>query len=98
MKKEFLNKNSAIEAVNKLGEEELLFLNRLIVERLKLFSQAKSTWMMSNFNVGEKVCFTDPAGDLKTGIILRLNKKTVSIKTDDGHSWNVAPSLLRKIK
>lgn len=32
------------------------------------------------------------------GMVLRLNKKTISIATDDGHQWNVAPGLLRLIK
>ena len=29
---------------------------------------------------------------------MRLNKKTVSVATDDGHQWNVAPGLLRLLK
>lgn len=98
MKNNYFDKNSAIEAVSKLNEEELLFLDRLIVERLKLISQAKSTVMMSNFHVGERVCFTACTGNLKRGVILKLNKKTASIKTDDGNLWNVAPALLKKIK
>ena len=32
------------------------------------------------------------------GVVLRLNKKMVSVDTGDGHRWNVAPSLLRLIK
>jgi hypothetical protein len=30
--------------------------------------------------------------------VLRLNKKTVSITNQDGHQWNVAPSLLHLVK
>ncbi|HSY09275.1 MAG TPA: hypothetical protein VK820_12150 [Steroidobacteraceae bacterium] len=29
-------------------------------------------------------------------MISRYNKKTVSIVTDDGHRWNVAPQLLQR--
>jgi hypothetical protein len=32
------------------------------------------------------------------GIVLRLNKKTVSIATDDGHQWNVGPGMLRLVQ
>jgi hypothetical protein len=32
------------------------------------------------------------------GLVLRLNKKSVSIVTDDGHQWNVAPGLLSLIR
>jgi hypothetical protein len=32
------------------------------------------------------------------GIVPRLNKKTVSVATDNGHQWNVASGLLRLVK
>ncbi len=89
---------SAIEAIKQLDEEDLLFLNRLIVERLKLISQAKSTTLMASFSKGDRVGFQAPDGRMLEGIVLRLNKKTVSIDTDDGHQWNVAPGLLRLIQ
>ncbi len=85
---------SAIEAVKRLNEDDLLFLNRLIVERLKLISQARSTSLMASFTKGDRVRFKTPDGRMLEGIVLRLNKKTVSITTGDGHQWNVAPGLL----
>ncbi|WP_222105201.1 hypothetical protein [Denitromonas halophila] len=88
---------SAIEAIKRLNEDDLLFLNRLIVERLKLISQAKSTMLMGSFTVGDRVGFQAADGQGLEGIVLRLNKKTVSIVTDDGHQWNVAPGLLHLI-
>jgi len=48
---------SAVEAIKQLGEDDLLFLNRLIVERLKLISQAKSTSQMAHFSIGDLVSF-----------------------------------------
>jgi hypothetical protein len=89
---------SAVEAIKQLNEEDLLFLNRLIVERLKLISQAKSTSLMANFSKGDRVGFRTPDGQEIEGIVLRLNKKTVSIATDDDHQWNVAPGLLHLIQ
>jgi hypothetical protein len=93
-----IDRLSAVEAIKRLGEEDLLFLNQLIVERLKLISQARSTSLMANFTVGDRVCFQAPDGRTLEGIVLRLNKKTVSVATDDGHQWNVAPGLLRLLK
>ncbi len=86
---------SAVEAIKRLGEEDLLFLNQLIIARLKLISQARSTAQMANFHLGDLVSFQTEDGQVIQGKILRLNKKTVSIKTGDGHRWNVAPGLLR---
>lgn len=85
---------SAVEAIKRLDEEDLLFLNRLIVERLKLISQARSTSQMGAFHIGDLVSFQTQDGQVIQGEVLRLNKKTVSIRTDDGQRWNVAPGLL----
>ena len=89
-----IDRDSAIAAIKRLNEEDLLFLNRLIVERLKLISQAKSTSLMASFTRGDRVSFQAPDSRTIEGIILRLNKKTISVVTDDGHQWNVAPGLL----
>ena len=88
---------SAIEAIKRLNEDDLLFLNRLIVERLKLISQARATSLMISFTRGDRVSFQTADGRMFEGIVMRLNKKTVSVATDDGHQWNVAPGLLRLI-
>jgi hypothetical protein len=50
---------------------------------------------MTSFAKGDQVGFQAPDSGMLEGMLLRLNKKTVSIATDDGHQWNVAPSLLR---
>ncbi len=88
------DRNAAVEAIRHLGEEDLHFLNRLIVERLKLIAQARSTSLMSRFNIGDRVGFQSSSGEWKSGIVQKLNTKTISILTDKGHSWNVSPGLL----
>jgi hypothetical protein len=93
-----MDRISAVEAIKRLSEEDLLFLNRLIVERLKLISQAKSTCLMAGFTRGDRVGFQAPDGRSLQGIVLRLNKKTVSVATEDGHQWHVAPGLLRMVQ
>ena len=92
---EWINRADAAEAIRKLNEDDLHFLNRLIVERLKLISQARSTVMLAHFSVGDRVSFPAATGDWKVGVIIRLNKKTASIATDDGQRWNVHPGYLR---
>ena len=72
-------------------------MNRLVIEQLKMINQEKSTTQMKRFNIGESVQFTDSDGVKKKGVIIKLNKKTVSIHTDDGESWNVAPGFLEEI-
>ncbi|MBN2211208.1 MAG: hypothetical protein JW709_07415 [Sedimentisphaerales bacterium] len=92
---ELADRNALSEAVRQLNEQDLRYLNRLIVERLKLIGQARSTAMMAHFSVGDRVNFDSHTGDLITGVIIRLNKKTASIATDNGEKWNVHPGFLR---
>ena len=93
-----IDRVSTVEAIKQLDEEDLLFLNRLIVERLKLISQARATTLMTSFTKGDRVAFQALNGRTLEGIVLRLNKKTISVATDDGHQWNVAPGLLRLVQ
>jgi hypothetical protein len=95
---EIVDRASAVEAIKRLNEEDLLFLNRLIVERLKLISQARATTLMTSFTKKDRVGFQAPDGRMLEGTVLRLNKKTVSVVTDDGHQWNVSPGLLHLIR
>jgi hypothetical protein len=90
-----LTKNKIDDVVKTLNEQELRYLNRQVVERLKLISQAHSTVAMSNFSIGDKVSFTASDGSLIEGKIFKLNKKTVSIKTAEEVQWNVSPQLLQ---
>jgi len=90
----YVNCKDIIKMIERLTEEDLIFLNRTIVERLKLISQAKSTMVMSNFHIGDRVKFQTSSGEQKRGFIIRLNKKTVSIRTEDNMDWNVSPGLL----
>jgi len=46
--------------------------------------------------IGKRVTFHPAGRPPVTGIITRYNKKTVSILTEDGQRWNVAPSFLER--
>lgn len=37
-----------------------------------------------------------PVRAVKRGMVLRLNKKTASVRTDEGQNWNVSAGLLSK--
>jgi hypothetical protein len=91
---ELVDRAAAAETIRRMNEEDLRFLNRLIVERLKLIGQARSTSMLARFSVGDRVSFQSTFGERKVGVIIRLNKKTASITTDDGQQWNVHPGFL----
>jgi hypothetical protein len=91
---ELTDRTGAAEAIRRMNENDLRFLHRLIVERLNLISQARSTAMLARFSLGDRVSFQISDGQRKTGDIVRLNKKTASVRTDDGQQWNVHPAFL----
>ncbi|MEY2342073.1 hypothetical protein AB4090_08190 [Acidithiobacillus sp. IBUN Pt1247-S3] len=92
------NRVSAVEAIKRLGEEDLLFLNHLIVERLQLIAQERTTTLMISFTRGDRVSFQGPDGLTHEGVVLRLNKKTISVLTERRQQWNVAPALLQLVQ
>ena len=53
---------------------------------------------MTSFTKGDRVGFQAPDGRMLEGMVLRINKKTISVATDDGRQWNVAPGLLRLVQ
>ena len=81
--------------IDRLSEAELIDLNRRIVERLRMVQTLRSHQQMMKFSVGQRVRFEPPGHGALVGMITRYNRKTVTVITDDGGQWNVAPTLLR---
>lgn len=82
--------------IDALTESELVDLNHRIVARLRFMRQLDAHATMLEFRIGERVTFHPDGRPAVTGMITRYNKKTVSIVTDDGHRWNVAPHFLER--
>ncbi len=76
-------------------EEELVHLNRLIVERVRLMQQVKAHRAMTQFRVGQRVKFNSNAGQPVVGTLAKYNRKSVTVVTADGHSWTVSPTFLQ---
>jgi len=83
--------------IDKLTEEELIDLNHRIVERLRFLSQMRAHSKMLDFRIGDRVTFQPEGRQPVVGMLTRYNKKTVTVITDSGQHWNVAPGLLRKV-
>ena len=77
-----------------LTEAELIDLNHRIVARLRFLRELAAHSTMLEFRIGERVTFHPDGRPSVTGMITRYNKKTVSIITDQGQRWNVAPQFL----
>lgn len=84
--------------LSKMTEEELVDLNRRVVERLKHIHQIKRYQELARFSVGDTVSFTPQCNHVVVGTIVRLNQKTATVATKDGSSWRVSPALLSKVE
>lgn len=84
--------------INHLTEAELTSLNRKIIERLKFITLIQNQHEMMQFSPGEKISFEPPGRGRMVATLVRFNKKTVSVITENGEKWNVSAHLLSKIK
>jgi hypothetical protein len=84
--------------IDRLSEEELVDLNNRIVERLRFIRQARAHHAMQQFRIGELVYFEPDGRGRIEGVIVRYNKKSVSVLTADGQQWRVSPGFLRKVE
>ena len=82
--------------IDKLSEEDLIDLNHRIVERLRFLNQMRAHSQMLDFKIGDRVTFQPQGRPPVVGMLTRYNKKTVTVITDSGQHWNVAPGFLRK--
>jgi len=84
--------------IDHLTTEELIALNHRIVERLKMLESMQAHESMMQFHPGARVSFDSPQQGRLTGTIMKFNRKTVTVVTDNGQRWNISPHLLSATK
>lgn len=84
--------------IDRLTEAELIELNHRIVERLRFLHQMRAHGTMLNFSIGEHVTFTPDGRSPVTGMLVKYNKKTVTVVSEEGQRWNVSPTFLNRVK
>ena len=53
--------------------------------------------VLLDFKIGDRVSFQPEGRGTIVGILTRYNKKTVTVISEAGERWNVAPMFLRKV-
>jgi hypothetical protein len=84
--------------IDTMSHDELVRLNHRIVERLKFLESMRTHKEMMQFSPGDPICFEPPGREKQFGILVKYNKKTVTVITESGERWNVSPHLLTKIE
>ena len=85
--------------LDKLNKEELIVLNRAIVKRIKIMNDLQRLRANAAFNRGNRVSWHDHEGIYRTGHVLRINTKTISVEEegDPEGIWRIPASLLHKL-
>lgn len=81
--------------IDHLSVEELMKLNGRIVDRIRYLQQLKTRAHLDRFEVGDRVFFQSDGRRIE-GVVVRVNRKTVSIKTSDSQG-TIHPRLLTKL-
>ena len=81
--------------IDRLDEAALLELHDRIVGRLQLLDLEKTARALRQIKIGGRVMFEGPDNTLVSGIVVRRNRKTLSIQVDDHTQWNISPHLIR---
>jgi len=83
--------------IDRLTEAELIDLHHRIGERLRFLGHMRAHAEMLEFRIGDRVEFRPGGRPPVVGMLTRYNRKTVTVITDTGERWNVAPGLLRRV-
>jgi len=83
--------------IDGLSLDELMQLNHRVVERIKMLQAMQAHVDMMAFNLGAKVGFDTDEGRI-VGTLVKYNRKTVNVVSDDGRHYRVTPGLLSAVK
>ena len=81
--------------IERLSLEELIELNRRIIQRVEYLHGLKTRARLDKFEPGDRVTFQSD-GRAVEGIVIRVNRKTLSVKTK-GSRWNLHPDFVTKL-
>ena len=81
--------------IEKLSLKELVELHDKIARRLWELQKGKLSEELGEFQIGDKVSF-QAEGKMIIGIVIRVNKKTLSIRSQEG-CWYVSPWMVKKV-
>jgi len=86
-------------ALNKLTRDELLQLNKAIVKRIRFMDNLRQMEVHLGFEAGQRVEWSDKRGVRRTGRVLRVNTKTISVEEDGDPEgiWRISTVALKRL-
>ncbi len=88
--------NLVTKSVELIYQMDMNQLNQ-VIEAIKLKRTHLAKQTARTFMIGDVVSFTGKRGELVTGVITKVNPKTMIVKSKSGIQWRVTASLLTKL-
>lgn len=83
-------------AIRRLNKEELLRLNRIVVDKIRATQRVERELAAIEFQLGDRVRFKGRWDIILHGTIVRRNRTTLTVHTDTDGEWRVSPGMLTK--
>jgi hypothetical protein len=83
--------------IENLSLSQLIQLHNKVAHRIWELQQAAYSGKLQEFQIGEKVRFQNEEGETLLGIIIRVNKKSLTVRTDRGNKWYLHPWAVTKV-
>lgn len=83
--------------IDDMSIDQLLELNHIICERIDYLRAKQDYEILRNVHVGNQVHFKTSDGT-KFGLVIKVNRKTVVVLTEDKRQWKIPASMLTIVK
>ncbi|HHC6563253.1 TPA: hypothetical protein ACN36J_004493 [Vibrio parahaemolyticus] len=80
--------------IDNLTRTELIELNNRIVARLESLDELEVQAKRQQFTLGSPAEFVDAKGIVHVCVVVKFNKKTISVTTANGERWNIPAERL----
>ena len=81
--------------IENLSPEELIELHRKIYKRIRELQRGNLLKELQDFEIGNEISFKHEGTPI-TGTVIRINQKSLSVRTDKGN-WYVSPRSATKL-
>lgn len=82
--------------IDDLSDDEVYQLYRQLTDKVRQIHEYAEKLALNSFHPLERAYFHKNERHIE-GIVIQVNRRTVSILTDDGERWTVAPQYLTKV-
>ncbi|UYG06082.1 transposase [Halomonas sp. M4R1S46] len=83
--------------IDDMSLDQLLTLNQIICRRIEELQARQELGVLSRMNLGQVVSFETREGQI-FGRVIKINRKTVVVQSDDSRQWKVSVGLIQPLR